>query len=337
MDTNDADTTRGAATAGTNGGAAGPDALGGTGETDLSSLYRASVRGWVDRVAALGPDDWDRPTPCSAWTVRDLVNHVTGEDLWTVPLMEGATIEEVGSRYDGDVLGADPAAAATHAASEAQDVVAATLPSAGTVNLSYGTESMDEYVRQLLADHVVHGWDLAAATGGDTTLDVWLVTAVATWFDEREETYRSVGAVGARRTMTGVPGADLLARFGRDAAWGPVHAAFAAFVAAFGRGDVDAIMALMTPDCVFEATGPAPDGVRHEGAEAVRTVWEDLFGGTRDPRFTEEESFVAGDRGVLRWRFDWVEEDGSPGHVRGVDVVRLRDGKVSEKLSYVKG
>jgi ketosteroid isomerase-like protein len=196
---------------------------------------------------------------------------------------------------------------------------------------------MDEYVRQLLADHVVHGWDLAAATGGDTTLDVWLVTAVATWFDEREELYRSVGAVGARRTLTGVPGADLLARFGRDAAWGPTHAAFAAFVAAFGRGDVDAIMALMTPDCVFEATGPAPDGVRHEGAEAVRAVWEELFGGTRDPRFTEEESFVAGDRGVLRWRFDWVEEDGSPGHVRGVDVVRLRDGKVSEKLSYVKG
>jgi ketosteroid isomerase-like protein len=69
----------------------------------------------------------------------------------------------------------------------------------------------------------------------------------------------------------------------------------------------------------------------------VRAVWEDLFAGTRDPRFTEEESFVAGDRGVLRWRFDWVEADGSPGHVRGVDVVRLRDGLVSEKLSYVKG
>ena len=46
---------------------------------------------------------------------------------------------------------------------------------------------------------------------------------------------------------------------------------------------------------------------------------------------------MAGDRGVLRWRFDWVAPDGSPGHVRGVDVVRLRDGKVCEKLSYVKG
>jgi ketosteroid isomerase-like protein len=109
------------------------------------------------------------------------------------------------------------------------------------------------------------------------------------------------------------------------------------FSAAFGRGDVDAIMALMTDDCVFEATGPAPDGVLHEGAELVRGVWQELFGQTRDPAFTEEESFVSGDRGVLRWRFDWSDDTGAPGHVRGVDVLRLRDGRVAEKLSYVKG
>jgi uncharacterized protein (TIGR03086 family) len=306
------------------------------GTLDTASLHRRSVEGWIATLETVPDDAWDDPTPCRGWSVRDLVNHVVAEDLWTAPLLSGSTIEQVGDRFDGDVLGADAGAAARAAGRESIDATGA-LESTSTVHLSYGEESADEYVRQLVADHVVHGWDLAAATGGDTTLDVWLVTAVATWFDEREELYRSVGAVGARRTLTGVPGADLLARFGRDAAWGPTHAAFAAFVAAFGRGDVDAIMALMTPDCVFEATGPAPDGVRHEGAEAVRAVWEELFGGTRDPRFTEEESFVAGDRGVLRWRFDWVEEDGSPGHVRGVDVVRLRDGKVSEKLSYVKG
>jgi ketosteroid isomerase-like protein len=111
----------------------------------------------------------------------------------------------------------------------------------------------------------------------------------------------------------------------------------AEFSAAFGRGDVDAIMSLMTDDCVFEATGPAPDGVRVAGAEAVRAVWEDLFGATKDALFAEEESFVADDRAVLRWLFTWTNEDGSDGHVRGVDVLRLRDGKVAEKLSYVKG
>ena len=72
-------------------------------------------------------------------------------------------------------------------------------------------------------------------------------------------------------------------------------------------------------------------------AEAVRQVWVELFGGTREPAFTEEESFVAGERGVLRWRFDWAGDNGSPGHVRGVDILRFRDGLVSEKFSYVKG
>jgi hypothetical protein len=69
----------------------------------------------------------------------------------------------------------------------------------------------------------------------------------------------------------------------------------------------------------------------------VRTVWVELFGGTPGARFLEEESFAAGDRGVLRWRFEWTDEDGRPGHVRGVDVLRFRDGLVAEKLSYVKG
>lgn len=113
--------------------------------------------------------------------------------------------------------------------------------------------------------------------------------------------------------------------------------ALSVFSAAFGSGDVDAIMALMTDDVVFESTGPAPDGVRREGADDVRAVWVELFGQTRDAAFTEEESFAAGDRGVLRWRFRWTDDDGTPGHVRGVDVLTFRNGLVSEKLSYVKG
>ena len=129
----------------------------------------------------------------------------------------------------------------------------------------------------------------------------------------------------------------LLAAFGRASDWGPNHAALARFSAAFGSGDVDAIMTRMTQDCVFESTGPAPDGQRHEGQCAVRAVWEELFGNTQDPKFTDEDTFLSGDRALVRWRFTWTNDDGSEGHVRGVDVIRLRDGLVSEKLSYVKG
>jgi uncharacterized protein (TIGR03086 family) len=304
---------------------------------DLNTLYHRSVECWADRVNEVRSDQWEAPTPCRDWNVRDLAGHVTGEDLWTTPLMRGSTIEQVGDRFDGDVLGDDPIRTSLAAARDAIRTVADVLPSGGTVHLSYGEEKMEEYVHQLAADHLVHGWDLAVSTGGDKRLDPTLVHEVATWFAGREELYRAGGVIGPRAAPTGELQGDFLAAFGRDPHWGPNHACLVSFSAAFGSGDVDAVMALMTGDCAFEATGPAPDGVRHEGAEAVRTVWVELFGGTRDPAFTEEESFVAGDRGVLRWRFDWADDEGSPGHVRGVDVLRFRDGLVCEKFSYVKG
>jgi uncharacterized protein (TIGR03086 family) len=304
---------------------------------DLNTLYHRTVEAWADRVNAVAPDQWDAPTPCREWSVRALTNHVVGEDLWTSPLVNGSTIAEVGDRLDGDLLGADPVRAALDAAMEATTAVSERLPQGGTVALSYGEEQLSEYVHQLAADHLVHAWDLAAATGGDLRLDPHLVTEVAAWFAEREELYRGAGVIGPRGVSHGGLQAELLAAFGRDAEWGASHAALAQLSAAFGSGDVDAIMALMTDDCLFEATGPAPDGVRHEGADAVREVWVELFGQTRDAAFTEEESYAGGDRGVLRWRFDWTSDDGAPGHVRGADVLRFRDGKVCEKLSYVKG
>jgi ketosteroid isomerase-like protein len=218
----------------------------------------------------------------------------------------------------------------------ATTATAAKLPGGGTVHLSYGEEQLAEYVHQLAADHLVHAWDLAVATDGDARLDPHLVGEVHAWFAGREEMYRSGGAIGPRGVSHGGGQGGLLAAFGRDSEWGAAHAGLARFSAAFGSGDVDTIMSLMTDDCVFEATGPAPDGVRHQGADAVRAVWADLFGNTPGAAFTEEESFVCGDRGVLRWRFDWAGDDG-PGHVRGADVLRFRDGKVCEKLSYVKG
>lgn len=186
---------------------------------DLDTLYRRTVKAWTDRVAAVGPDQWDAPTPCSEWDVRALVNHVAGEDLWTVPLMDGATIEEVGSRFDGDLLGDDPVERALVAAEDAVRSVAAQLPAQRPVHLSYGDEAADEYVRQLAADHLVHGWDLAVATGGDRQLDPELVSEVATWFAEREEAYRAAGAVGARAGGGDDAQSRLLSAFGRDPGW----------------------------------------------------------------------------------------------------------------------
>ena len=99
--------------------------------------------------------------------------------------------------------------------------------------------------------------------------------------------------------------------------------------AAFDCGDIDAFMAAMTDDCVWESFAPAPDGQRYEGQAAVRLAIANFLGSS--PVFDGEEMFACGDRVMVRWtcRFDG-------GHVRGVDVVRVRDGKVAEILSYVK-
>jgi ketosteroid isomerase-like protein len=110
-----------------------------------------------------------------------------------------------------------------------------------------------------------------------------------------------------------------------------------AFNDALNRHDVDAVMALMTDDCVFENTWPAPDGDRYEDQSAVRAFWERLIADSPAAHFEVEELFATGDRATQRWRYTWVDSTGTPGHIRGVDVFRIRDGKVAEKLAYVKG
>ena len=109
-----------------------------------------------------------------------------------------------------------------------------------------------------------------------------------------------------------------------------------AFNAAFNRHDVAALMALMTPDCLFDSTRPAPDGEIFQGQDAVRAFWEAFFARSPHARFETEAMFAAGDHVTVRWVYHWLR-DGAPGHVRGVDVFRVRDGKVAEKRSYVKG
>ena len=108
------------------------------------------------------------------------------------------------------------------------------------------------------------------------------------------------------------------------------------FNEAFNRHDVDGIMQCMTHDCVFENTRPAPDGTRIAGHAAVRQFWEEFFARSPQARFDTEELVAADDRCVVRWVYHWVR-DGKAGHVRGVDLFRVRDGLVAEKLSYVKG
>jgi ketosteroid isomerase-like protein len=110
------------------------------------------------------------------------------------------------------------------------------------------------------------------------------------------------------------------------------HTVIDRFNEAFNRHDVDAVMVLMTDDVVFENTSPQPDGERYEGQTAVRAFWKQFFDSSPSANFDAEEIIVMDDRAGVRWCYS----SGS-GHVRGIDLFRVRDGKVAEKFSYVKG
>jgi len=109
------------------------------------------------------------------------------------------------------------------------------------------------------------------------------------------------------------------------------------FNEAFNRHDVAGMMKLMSEDCLFENTFPAPDGTAYKGKEAVTRFWQEFFRESPQAQIQIEEVFGLGLRCVMRWKYTWVAADEKQGHVRGVDIFKFSEGRISEKLSYVKG
>ena len=181
----------------------------------VTALYERCSAGFAARVGEIDRR-WSRPTPLPGWDVRALVHHVVAEERWTPPLLGGATIAEVGTALDGDLLGDSAAEAAAAAAADALAAVTADGALDRIVHLSFGDVRAPEYVMQVAADHLVHTWDLARALGADERLDPAAVDAVLEWFAGAETAYREAGLIGPRA----VPAADtpqhhLLATFGR--------------------------------------------------------------------------------------------------------------------------
>ncbi|WP_405675263.1 TIGR03086 family metal-binding protein [Streptomyces sp. NBC_01511] len=126
---------------------------------------------FTDRVHAVRADQWGAPTPCAEWSVRDLVSHLTAEQLWVPPLVgEGRTMAEVGDAFDGDVLGDDPVATWDRAAAASRAAFAGRGALERTVRLSFGPTRADAYCSQMVLDAVVHTWDLSRGIGANERL-----------------------------------------------------------------------------------------------------------------------------------------------------------------------
>ena len=95
-------------------------------------------------------------------------------------------------------------------------------------------------------------------------------------------------------------------------------------------------MRASTDDTIFEDTSPAPDGRRLVGKAAVVNFWRAWSAQNADAHFDAEDLIVSGDQAVVPWAYR-KQRNGQPWHLRGVDLFRVRDGNVAEKLAYVKG
>jgi ketosteroid isomerase-like protein len=102
---------------------------------------------------------------------------------------------------------------------------------------------------------------------------------------------------------------------------------------AFHNHDATALAAIVADDCVLENTGPAPDGATYKGHAACVEFWSSIAS-NRNMWFETENVDILGDRAIITWRLFWGEDKSQS--VRGVNIMRVQDGKIIEALGYVK-
>jgi taurine dehydrogenase small subunit len=106
------------------------------------------------------------------------------------------------------------------------------------------------------------------------------------------------------------------------------------FLDAVARRDVDAILAQMSVDAVYENFGEDVDAGRHEGQEAIGSAFAAVFAAYPDCHSDTDELFASGDKCCFCWTMRWTEPDGTESSSRGTDVFTVRDGKVVDKKTY---
>lgn len=123
----------------------------------------------------MGTDDWDRATPCTEWSVRELANHVVGGCRRYTMLLHGAYPDETNALRALDHLGVDPMGSFAAAADEMTGAFREPGALDRTVHHPAGDRSGQALLEMRIVDFAVHGWDLARAIASDETLDPDLV------------------------------------------------------------------------------------------------------------------------------------------------------------------
>ena len=150
-------------------------------DVDLPEVHAQALDATHRLVAGIGDEQWDDVSDCEDWTVRELVNHIVTGNYWAEELASGKTIEEVGDRLDGDVLGDDPVGVYDDSAARAAAAFRAPGAMDAPCAVSYGPVPGSVYCGHRFIDVLVHGWDVAKSTGQDTTLRPTSSTRAGRW------------------------------------------------------------------------------------------------------------------------------------------------------------
>ena len=165
-------------------------------EIDITELHAQALDAAGRIVAGIPADRWQADTPCEGWDVRALLNHVVLGNLWAAELGAGAR-----SRAWAIALTATCSARTRPALRHVGEGRGRGLPQARRVDapcaVSYGPVPGSVYAGHRFLDVFIHGWNLAAATGQDTTLDPDLMQACREVIEPQVEAFRSAGALGA--------------------------------------------------------------------------------------------------------------------------------------------
>jgi uncharacterized protein (TIGR03086 family) len=150
----------------------------------VADRFDISSQGFERLLLNVRSGQWDWPTPCSEWTVRDLVNHMTRGNLSYARLLQGGTAAEFLAQRDVDALGTDPAGAYTRSVRACAAAFAARGAPDRTVDYPLGVITGRQALAVRTTDSTIHTWDLARAIGVDERLDASLVAWISDHLDQ---------------------------------------------------------------------------------------------------------------------------------------------------------
>jgi uncharacterized protein (TIGR03086 family) len=166
-------------------------------ERDIFILAERTLRGVIDQIE---DDQWDLVVPAGVTrqpaTLREAINYHAYDSAWVPDTLAGRTIEEVGSTYDGDLLGDEPKERYAEYSERAVAAVRALTDLGRTVHLTYGDYAAGEYLKHITSFRGFRVYDLAKLIGADTAMPADLVQGMWDELGPSIEEWRQMGIFG---------------------------------------------------------------------------------------------------------------------------------------------